>query len=188
MTSRWYGLLLVFVATALDAQTTVDRLSEIRSERANVLALLQMEEDACQHRFAVTDCVNAVNKRRRHALLPLQREETQILLQQRRERDRVRVPRVNAVQTSSGANSTPVDPSSSDSRLAEKMRTHQEQAKGRAIAKQARSPKTTVDVQAELSHREAYAKKLADSQKRQHERDLRMKSRTGQRAPLPLPP
>jgi colicin import membrane protein len=193
MTAGWGVLLLVFWTQGLSAQPASDRLSEIRMERESWSATLDQQEAACSSRFAVTDCVNAVRKRRRELLVPLQQEENQLRLLERRKRDIEREPKLQKAPTSLGSVQPPVDNAAIESqqaatRIAEKTKNHKAQAQERASMRATVRSHASPEVGAADVNREAFAKKAAASHKRQQDRDEKLRNRPAPPNPLPLPP
>jgi hypothetical protein len=193
MNVRWFALVLVFCLDGLAALPLPDRLAEILTERERASTSLDRQEERCSERFAVTDCVNAVRKRRQAILLPLQQEENQLRLQERRNRESQRAQNKEKQQTSAGTVPPAADKVSTEShqsalRIADKTKNHHTQAQERASLRATVPPVVSAPESAAASNREAFAKKAAASLKRQQDRDQKLKTRSAPHAPLPLPP
>jgi colicin import membrane protein len=193
MTARWCVLLLVFWTHGLSAQPASDRLSEIQMERESWSTALDQQEAACSTRFAVTDCVNAVRKRRRELLVPLQQEENQLHLLERRKRNIERQPVQQNAPASLSTPQAPLDKVAIESqqaakRIAEKTKNHQAQAQERASMSATVRSHVSAEARDADANREAFAKKAAASLKRQQDRDEKLRNRPAPPNPLPLPP
>ena len=102
---RWLPLLLACLHLA--GLAADDERTRIAAERQVLLERFAQEERECQHRFAVTDCLDDVHSRRRAALAPLRARELQLDDAERQQRAADRRAAIEAKQKAQAARPPP---------------------------------------------------------------------------------
>jgi colicin import membrane protein len=87
MTTRRLLALYLLGLVGLSATTSwADERARVEDQRRSLQAQFRADEQACQERFAVNDCVSEVKARRRQALAPLREQELTLDELDRRQR------------------------------------------------------------------------------------------------------
>lgn len=170
-----------------------ERIRTLRQERT---AELDAQELACTAKFAVTDCQNNVNARRREMQADLKRQELLLNESERKQKaaDQLGRSRERAADWSSQQADAQSRPRGStleqrQKDLDEKRLDHQRKVKPVSAAANVRQPTTAKTPEAELENRQVYAEKQRAAEQRRLERDKRLREKaSGGAAPLPLLP
>ena len=168
------------------------RIENVRQQKT---AELDAEHAMCSSRFAVTDCQNKVNTRRRQMLAELKRQEAELNAEQRRQKgaDEMRTSSERAAANASREaelQSAPGKQSRDDRQKAldEKILNHRQQATtGTQKASSSKSSSVQDPKQIE-KNREAYLEKQKAVEKRRRERDQRLLDHGTGGPPLPVAP
>jgi hypothetical protein len=200
---RWWAVVVLVVgSTAWSQQGAAPDMGSVESERLRIdttrqqkIAELDVEESACSAKFAVTDCQNKVNARRRQLLSDLKRQEASLNAIERRQKGLDQLRRAEEKAADSAARrqelqTAPGGAAQSDRKKAqdEKILNHQQQANpvgGQPPAGKSTSALNPAEVDA---NRAAYAEKQNALEKRRKDRDQLLLDKGAGGPPLPVAP
>ena len=162
--------------------------AQLNAEREQQNALFAAQEDTCLHKFAVTDCKNAVAQRQRAALAAFKRREVALNDALRQKRAQEQAKRTQEKLDARAAEAAPTASSTASDRetaLQEKVQNHPKPA-----ASEPRTAKVApvVDERALEEKRKAYAAKQQELLKKRQERDKRLREQGPAKPGLPTPP
>ncbi len=180
------------VAGQDDGPDLVAERARIKSERDRIGALKAQAQRACQDRFAVNDCLNAVERRWREPLADLRRQENAIQDVERRRRsaEQVRQNEARAAQAQADAaqrrEQALQDQKDREARAASKAGGPQPTGEPREAAPPKPAPGPTPgQAAANASER---ARRVEQARERKREAQARAAKEEGKGKPLPVPP
>lgn len=185
-------LLILLAAAAASAPLSQPATrAEVAAQRAAVEEHFAREKTECEQRFAVSDCLEALRKRRQDALAPLVRHEHELAAEERRDRAAAQVQRVKERELAAAqdegqrrqrmvAASPPVPPATPaphavKARNPETVERERAQALGKSEAEAAQRRERA------QAREEAMQQRIAEHEARQKKRSKPVA------APLPLP-
>lgn len=178
----------VQAAAPLDESAVEAARARLDAQREIQNAEFAAQDDACLARFAVTDCQNAVAKRRRAASARLKREEVELnnaVRQQRAQEQVTRTQEKQDARATRDASNAVAAPPDRERALQEKIQNHPQPAPA-----QARRAKVVEAADAKVleEKRKAYADKQQTLLKKRQERDQRLQEQGPPKNHLPVPP
>lgn len=178
----------VQAAAPLDESAVEAARARLDAQRKTQNAEFAAQDDACLTRFAVTDCQNAVAKRRRAASARLKREEVELnnaVRQQRAQEQVTRTQEKQDARATRDASNAVAAPPDREKALQEKIQNHPQPAQA-----QARRAKVVEAADAKVleENRKAYADKQQTLLKKRQERDRRLQEQGPPKNHLPVPP
>jgi colicin import membrane protein len=180
---------LVWAQDAHAEATDVRSLLETRKREQ--AAQFDAQEQACTKAFAVTDCVRAVNVRRRAVVSALRKEENALNDAERRQRERERLQSLQEKARQRAEQAPPMDANTESAqerlrRQQDKLSQHAPQSapKARAVPK-AQSP---IDAPTRQQNATDYAARQKAANDRRAERQKRVKEQGKSAKDLPTPP
>ena len=169
--------------------------ARIEQTRKDESATLDAQEKACQSRFAVTDCVNEVSKRRRAMVAELKRQEAALHDIERHQRGAEEIQRTqdkaSERQAADAQKAASTDPGAQEKRVTEQQEKVQNHIRPAAPPEATRHPKTVpakTDPRELEARRSAYRRKVDDANRRKAEREKQLKDGAPAKPALPLPP
>ncbi len=188
--------------TGWSQEQEVPELARLDSERARIgvvrqqkNAELDIEDAACQSKFAVTDCQNQVGARRRQMLAELKSREVELnarerLLKGMEQLQRSEQKAVDRIAREAQAQADADSAALSDKRAAqaEKILNHQQQANPAGARTTTGKTTSALDPQEVEKNRAAFAEKQQALEKRRKDRDQRILDHGNGGPPLPLRP
>jgi hypothetical protein len=189
-----FPVMIVLLCSSAVAQDVSEQRANIQLRREHEARLFDAEEQACQNKFAVNDCVHSVLVKRRQVIGNLQREEN---LVKDLERQRRAVEQMQSIERKAAAHQE-LEATLAAQDKALRHRTAAQSAVQKASEHPASSqPRVTRKALAakddakqsaiELENVRSFANKAAENQKRQAERARRLKEKPSSAAPLTIP-
>ncbi len=186
----WAGMRVP--ALAQDAVQGADVRALLEFRKREQAAQFDAQEQACSKTFAVTDCVSAVNARRRVVVAALREEENVLNDGERRQRERERLQSLqDKAQEWAQQASPPVDPAMDSEeqrlhRLQDKQANHGPQS----VPKAPTAPKVqaTIDAQTRQQNAVDYSARQKAADDRRAARDKKLKEQGKPTKDLPTPP
>ena len=197
--------ILTVCAHAWGQEGPGQNLDSVDQERQRIKAIRQQQnvlfneqEAACQTRFAVTDCVNSVQARRRAMLVELKRQETVLNSLQRSQsgEDQLRLIQEKAAdQAKARAQAEPdalqqpqVDAQAErKSALDEKVKNHSKPLPSPAAPAGSREKPAGMDASVAEANRKDYEAKQKAAAERRADKEKRLKDNNLPNQPLPVP-
>lgn len=186
-------LLAGLPAAAADGPDLAAERARIKSERDRIGATRAQEERACQERFAVTDCINAVERRWREPLADLRRQENAIQAVERRRRsaDQLRQSDERAAQVQAEAaqrrEKALQDQVDREARAAGKAGGPQPTGQPREQALES-PPAPGLSPEAAAANARERARREQAARERKQKAQARAAQEAGKAQPLPVPP
>ncbi len=181
------------VAGQDDGPDLVAERARIKSERDSIGALKAQAQRACQDRFAVNDCLNAVERRWREPLADLRRQENAIQDVERRRRsaEQVRQNEARAAQAQADAaqrrEQALQDQKDREARAASKAGGPRPTGEPRPVEAQPQPAPGPSREQAAANASER-ARRVQEAQERKRKAQARAAQEAGPVRPLPVPP
>jgi len=201
MRTAWATLACCMLLPCARAEVLVDSASasaeriKIEATRQQELVVLEAQESACESRFAVTDCVNAVRTRRRQVLAGFKRQEVALNDAQRKQRaleqraaakeraeERSRRDAQTPAAVPSDATAEPTTTPAIPTANPPAVISHTASQPGREKAA------TNPALPQRQINKSEYDQKQKDVEQRRLDRDKRLKDRPGGQAAWPAPP
>lgn len=185
---------ILLVSGAVHAQATagaVDPRSQLEMRKQEQAAQFDAQEQACAKVFAVTDCINAVNARRRVVVAALRKEENALNEVERRQRERERLESLQEKARQRALQEPPVDASGETAedrlqRQQDKLVQHTPQAAARVSAGSEKP--AAMDPQSREKNVAEYAARQKAAGVRRAARDKKLKEQAQPTGDLPTPP
>lgn len=177
---------------AQDAHTTeADSRSQLEARKREQSAKFDAQEQACTGTFAVTDCVSAVNARRRAIMATLRKEENALNDAERRQRERERLQSLQQ-KAQQRAEQAPPDDVNAES-TEERLRRQQDKLANHAPQSTPKTPAASkvlapIDVQTRQQNATDYAARQRAASDRRAVRDKKLKEQGKTVVDLPTPP
>ena len=176
-------------------------LPSVAQERARIDTLRRQQtaefnaqERACHDRFAVVDCTNQVNKRRRAMQSELKRQEASLHDTERRQRGAEQLKRTEEKAAENAQRLSEMEPSNAAATVEARRKAQEDKvrqhAKPPAAAASATQPDKATGLEASTAavNRADYARKQEAALQRKKDREKRLKEKGATTAPLPVPP
>lgn len=178
-------------APPVDADATASERARIANLRQQQEALFNAQENACQSKFAVNDCLTAVARRRRAVLSDLKRQERLLNDAQRQQRGAEQLQRsdekaVDSLQRQREDAGQPRSSSLQERQKAQDEKVLNHRAQATPVGERPSTGKTATPPDAQA--REAHTDKQKALNERRLERDKRLKEHRTTSPGLPVPP
>lgn len=177
-------------APQVDVEASASERARIQNLRQQQEALFDAQENACQSKFAVNDCLKEVGRRRRAVLSDLKRQERLLNDAQRQQRGAEQLQRsdekaADNLQRQQDDAGQPRSPSQEERQKAQDEKVLNHRAQATPVGERSSAGKTVAPPDAQA--REAHTDKQKALNERRLERDKRLKEHPTTSPGLPVP-